>query len=168
VQQHFITCDIGVASVITVLQERREIIRNEALLMSRALVSSNADIQKILAFQGIFEILFNIIQQENGIGGGIVVQDCLAVIETLLRFNVSNQNYFREISLPASLPPLLGFPSPPPPRDQPVPQEFNLQYWDQQRATNAGAVVNIMKMVAGGKGASTQVIDHHLSTTLPE
>lgn len=125
--------------------------------MVQTLVSSNADIQKILAFQGVFELVFGIIQKENGIDGGLVVQDCLGVVDALLRFNVSNQNYFRELSLPASLPPLLGFPNPPPAHDQPIPQEFSLQFWDAQRLTNANAIVSIMKMVAGGKGAITQV-----------
>jgi intracellular protein transport protein USO1 len=95
------------------------------------------------------------------------VQDCLGVVDALLRFNVSNQNYFRELSLPASLPPLLGFPNPPPAHDQPVPQEFSLQFWDAQRLTNANAIVGIMKMIAGGKGANTQVRKHYIAPQDP-
>jgi hypothetical protein len=62
------------------------------LLLLISLLSSNADIQKIVAFEGAFDRLFSIIHQEGGISaGGIVVQDCLAAIVALLRFNVSNQ-----------------------------------------------------------------------------
>lgn len=64
----------------------------ESLLLTIALTSSNADIQKLLAFEGAFDRLFAIVNKEGGIGGGgIVVQDCLAAIGGLLRWNVSNQ-----------------------------------------------------------------------------
>lgn len=66
-------------------------LRNEALLLLPALLAGNADLQKIIAFSGAFEKLIDIIAAENGIEGGIVVQDALTVIGTLLRFNVSNQ-----------------------------------------------------------------------------
>lgn len=62
----------------------------EGLAMLQVLISQNAEIQKILAFEGIFEKLLNIIAAEGGIEGGIVVQDCLTCIDGLLRFNVSN------------------------------------------------------------------------------
>lgn len=64
----------------------------ESLLLIISLTTSNADIQKLLAFEGAFDKLFAIVRQEGGIGsGGIVVQDCLAAIGGLLRWNVSNQ-----------------------------------------------------------------------------
>ena len=59
--------------------------------MVQSLISQNAEIQKILAFEGAFEKLLNIVASEGGIEGGIVVQDCLTTIDGLLRFNVSNQ-----------------------------------------------------------------------------
>ena len=59
--------------------------------MLQSLISQNAEIQKILAFEGAFEKLLNIITSEGGIEGGIVVQDSLTSIDGLLRFNVSNQ-----------------------------------------------------------------------------
>ena len=59
--------------------------------MLQSLISQNAEIQKILAFEGAFEKLLNIVTSEGGIEGGIVVQDSLTSIDGLLRFNVSNQ-----------------------------------------------------------------------------
>lgn len=68
-----------------------EMLRNEALLLLPALLAGNADLQKIVAFSGAFEKLISIIQREGGIEGGIIVQDVLVAIGSLLRFNVSNQ-----------------------------------------------------------------------------
>jgi intracellular protein transport protein USO1 len=59
--------------------------------MIQSLVSQNADIQKLLTFEGAFEKLFNILMQEGGVEGGIVAQDTLSCIDSLLRFNSSNQ-----------------------------------------------------------------------------
>jgi hypothetical protein len=66
-------------------------LRNEALLLLPAMLNGNADLQKIVAFSGAFEKLFEIIGMEGGADGGIVVQDVLTVVGCLLRFNVSNQ-----------------------------------------------------------------------------
>ncbi len=65
--------------------------RVEAISVVQALVSQSPDIQKILAFQGAFEKLFNIIRHEGGVDGGAVAQEALACVDTLLRFNSSNQ-----------------------------------------------------------------------------
>jgi hypothetical protein len=73
------------------LEEKREILRNEALLLLHNLTVSNADLQKIVAFDGAFELLLDIVFQEGGIEGGIVVQDCLAAVGSLLKYNTSNQ-----------------------------------------------------------------------------
>lgn len=63
----------------------------EGLLLLISLTESNADIQKIVAFDNAFERLLAIIDDEEGISGGIIVQDCLQLIQNLLRYNVSNQ-----------------------------------------------------------------------------
>lgn len=59
--------------------------------MVQSLVSQSPDIQKILAFEGAFEKLFNTIRQEGGVDGGIVAHDALTCVDVLLRFNASNQ-----------------------------------------------------------------------------
>ena len=56
-----------------------------------SLTENNADIQKIVAFENAFERLLEIIAEEGGLNGGIIVQDCLHLILNLLRYNVSNQ-----------------------------------------------------------------------------
>jgi hypothetical protein len=68
-----------------------EMLRNEALLLLPHMLAGNPDLQKIVAFSGAFEKLFEIIGTEGGSDGGIVVQDAMTVVAGLLRFNVSNQ-----------------------------------------------------------------------------
>jgi len=59
--------------------------------MVQALISSSPDIQKVLAFEGAFEKLFNTVTQEGGVDGGLVAQSALTCVDGLLRFNNSNQ-----------------------------------------------------------------------------
>lgn len=92
VQKYVLKAPGGSGRLVEVLDDKREIIRNEALLLFISLLSTNAEIQKIVAFEGAFDRLFGIISKEGGIAsGGIVVQDCLSGIAGLLRYNVSNQ-----------------------------------------------------------------------------
>lgn len=166
----------------------------EALLLLHNLTVTNADLQKIVAFEGAFERLLDIVVQEGGVEGGIVVQDCLAAVGTLLRFNSSNQvrslplilafclpspnqsclstrqNYFRELSLLARLPPLLSFPSPAPPADQPPPDAFALQFWPDQKIVNSGLVLSITRLLAGGgdKGGSGALANCGMTRCLVE
>lgn len=70
----------------------------EGLLLLTALTSSSSDLQKIVAFENAFDRIFDIIEAEGSLTcGGIVVEDCLSLLANLLRFNISNQSYFREV-----------------------------------------------------------------------
>lgn len=106
-QTCILTSPMGVSRLIDLLDDKREIIRNEGLLLLISLSRSNAEIQKIIAFENAFEKLLGIILQEGVTDGGIVVQDCLQLTHNLLRYNVSNQNLFRESSCIQILPKLL-------------------------------------------------------------
>jgi len=59
--------------------------------MVQALTFQSPDIQKVLAFEGAFEKLFNTVTQEGGVDGGLVAQGALTCVDGLLRFNSSNQ-----------------------------------------------------------------------------
>lgn len=51
----------------------------------------------MVAFENAFEILFSLIEAEGTLTHGTeVVEDCLSLLAHLLRFNVSNQSFFRE------------------------------------------------------------------------
>lgn len=62
--------------------------------MLAALIRQSLEIQKILAFDGVFEKLFGIVTREGGLDGGSYVEDALKCVDTLLRFNASNQVFF--------------------------------------------------------------------------
>jgi hypothetical protein len=46
---------LGISRLIDLLDDKREIIRNEGLLLLIKLTANNADIQKIVAFENAFE-----------------------------------------------------------------------------------------------------------------
>ncbi|GAA5978532.1 hypothetical protein JCM11641_007976 [Rhodosporidiobolus odoratus] len=153
VQQYVLTAPGGVGRLVETLDDTREIIRNESLLLIIALTTQNADIQKLLAFEGAFDKLFTIVRNEGGIGsGGIVVQDCLAAVGGLLRWNVSNQNYFRETSSIPILAPLLLFPRVNALNPQSL-ATFAFQSWSEQKVINAGLVISLVRMLVGGAGS---------------
>ena len=68
----------------------------ETLLLLKYLAKGNSDIQKIIVFDNTLEIVFGIIDEEEGSEGGIVVEDCLLLLSNLLLYNTLNQNYLRE------------------------------------------------------------------------
>ena len=71
--------------------------------MVQALIHQSPDIQKVLAFEGAFEKLFNTVTQEGGVDGGLVAQGALTCVDGLLRFNNSNQVYMAKIIAIAAL-----------------------------------------------------------------
>ncbi|KAL0065563.1 Vesicle-mediated ER to Golgi transport protein [Marasmius tenuissimus] len=161
VQAYFLTAAAGPRSIIAVLEDKREIIRNEAIAVVQSLISQSADIQKVLAFEGAFEKLFNIIAQEGGVDGGQVAQEALLCLDSFLRFNSSNQS--RAISVKLDFRrhfyPSCYFPSNLP-IQEPAPQEFALQFWDDQKLANASAIVGIIGLLVGSKsqGAPEQPV----------
>jgi len=66
------------------------------------------------------------------------------------------QNYFRELSLVPSIPPIFGFPSQLA-ADVPSPDEFALQFWPEQKLYNAGLVLGLIRSLIGGPGGGNQV-----------
>lgn len=82
--------------LVSLLKDPRDPIRNEAILLLLAIVKDNFNIQKLVAFENTFDILFDIIQDEIGIRGSVLVQDCLSLINSLLQYNASNQKFFIE------------------------------------------------------------------------
>lgn len=61
------------------------------MLLLKELTSGNSEIQKAVAFGGTFDLLFSIMEEENMNNGGIIVQDCLQVINSLLSDRVTSK-----------------------------------------------------------------------------
>ncbi|KAH8110425.1 hypothetical protein DFH11DRAFT_1621277 [Phellopilus nigrolimitatus] len=144
-QAYFLKAQSAPANVLATLDDKREIIRNEGLILIQSLISQSPDIQKLFAFEGAFDRLFAIIQKERW--------HCLMCVDGLLRLNVSNQTFFRETGLAGFLTAQLLFPSNLHPQE-PTPQEFALQFWDVQKTTNVQLVVGVLGMLVGSKGSN--------------
>lgn len=64
----------------------------------------------------------------------------------------ATKSYFKETQLPPVLCSLLLYPFTLP-LHEPAPQEFALQFWDEQKAINAGLVIGILGMLIGNKSS---------------
>ncbi|CAG2164249.1 unnamed protein product [Oppiella nova] len=121
----------GVALLMDLLVDSREVIRNDALLLLVHLTRSNANIQKIVAFENAFDKLLEIVADEGYSDGGVVVEDCLIVLQNLLKLNSSNQNFFKEGSYIQRLLPFLDIP--------------NATVWSAQKATNLLFMLQVIR-----------------------
>ncbi len=99
VQEAVLVSPMGISRMMDLLNDSREVIRNDALLLLQQLTRSNRQIQKIVAFENAFDRLLAIMQVEGHSEGGIVVEDCLYIMLNLLKGNNSNQAFFREASM---------------------------------------------------------------------
>lgn len=87
---------MAISHLIDILQDPREVIRNEGILALLELTRSSPAIQKIVVFENTFDFLLQIIEQEGHSDGSVVVADCLNLMLQLLADNTSNIGFFRE------------------------------------------------------------------------
>merc|ERR1719295_410443 len=102
---------IGIYGAMNALSELlkspHEFIRNATVILLAHLSQNDPSIQKLVAFDGAFERVLEVTRNEDGVQGGMVVQDCLHLLGNLLLNNESNQKYFVEIGCVEQLRPLL-------------------------------------------------------------
>ncbi|RMZ82609.1 hypothetical protein DV738_g1672, partial [Chaetothyriales sp. CBS 135597] len=97
-QESIFAAPLGVSRIVVVLDDKREAVRNEALMLLVALTPTSTELQKVVAFENAFDRIFAIVEAEGGLThGSTTVQDCLSLLANLLTSNTSNQSYFREI-----------------------------------------------------------------------
>lgn len=103
------TAPLGISRLVSILDDKREAIRNEAISLLTYLTPTSVEIQKLVAFESAFERLFSIIEADGSLAdGGRTVEDCLILLANLLRRNISNQSLFRESGCISRLAELLG------------------------------------------------------------
>ncbi|KAK7203355.1 p115 like vesicle tethering protein [Myxozyma melibiosi] len=124
---------LGISRFVSTLDDHREAIQNEAVMLLIHLVDGHPDIQKLVAFENTFDKIFLIIEREGGVEGGVIVRDCLLLIANLLRFNPSNQNLFRETSCIPRLSELMI-------------TDKGAANWDQQKTKNMILVLEICRL----------------------
>ncbi|RPA79059.1 hypothetical protein BJ508DRAFT_328631 [Ascobolus immersus RN42] len=106
-QDSFITTGGAIPALVEILDDKRDAIRNAAILLLIHVADGNTDIQKLICFEHAFSRVFGIIELEGGLVGGIIVEDCLELLSSLLAFNGTTQNDFRENGFMRSLANLL-------------------------------------------------------------
>ncbi|KAH8725056.1 p115 like vesicle tethering protein [Phaeosphaeriaceae sp. PMI808] len=97
-QECILTAPLGTSRLVAMLDDPRDAVRNEGLVLLTHLSRSSPELQKLFVFEDAFTKVFNMIQADGGVlQGGIVVQDCLSLLASLIRSNVSNQTNIREM-----------------------------------------------------------------------
>ncbi|QSL66375.1 hypothetical protein MERGE_000753 [Pneumocystis wakefieldiae] len=98
VQEHMFLSPIGISRIIALLDDKRDAIRNEAILLLTSISDDNIELQKRAVFENVFDRILTIIHNEGGLlYGNLIVFDCLVLLQNLVRYNYSNQNWFREM-----------------------------------------------------------------------
>ncbi|CAF2519309.1 unnamed protein product [Rotaria sp. Silwood2] len=136
---------MGVSKLVDLLQDEREVIRNDALLLLQILTRSNANIQKIVAFENGFERLFEILISEGGSDGGVIVEDCLSVLLNLLKNNPSNQSYFRESSFIRRLVDCFALNS------------IGDKHWPKQKETNINLFLQVIRTLVSPTNSNQNI-----------
>lgn len=115
VKQSILTSEAGLSRMVDLLNESKEAIRNEGLLLLNLLSENNSEIQKIIVFENAFEKLFDLLETEkNQLNSHpdldleneeqkqvyeallFLPNQCFSIMKHLLEHNVSNASYFRE------------------------------------------------------------------------
>ncbi|EPY51933.1 tethering factor Uso1 [Schizosaccharomyces cryophilus OY26] len=86
----------AISTVMTPLRDTSEPIRNAALYFLKDLTMNCASLQKLVVFENAFESILSILDDENGVEGGLISADALVFLDTLLNDNITNQHFFRE------------------------------------------------------------------------
>ncbi|KAK3922841.1 General vesicular transport factor p115 [Frankliniella fusca] len=135
-QDIILVSPMGVSKLMDLLGDSREVIRNDALILLTHLTKGNANIQKIVAFENAFDRLFDVMADEGYADGGIVVEDCLAIVHNLLKHNTSNQNFFKEGSYIQRLSPMFS-----------LPNDNEDISWSSQKVNNILSSLQVIRML---------------------
>ncbi|ORE10040.1 hypothetical protein BCV72DRAFT_200424 [Rhizopus microsporus var. microsporus] len=153
IQECVLTNPMGISRLVDLLDDKRDIIRNEGLLLLIGLTRNNTEIQKIVTFQATFEKLLFVIEEQEGISGDIIVQDSLTLMQNLLRYNVSDQVYFRETSCIQQIPGLLGYVGDADADHVP----FSFEDWPEQKVANTVLVLQLIRILTEPGNSSTPI-----------
>lgn len=146
------TAPLGISRLVTILDDRREAIRNEGLSLLTYLTPHSTELQKLVAFENAFDRIFTIIKLEGSLShGDRVVEDCLILLANLLRMNLSNQSFFRETGCIPRLAWLLNDAL-----DSEGSEEELAEWAEVQRNRNIYALLAVLRLFLVKGGAGTQ------------
>jgi len=131
----------SISTIVSLLDDIHEPVRDESILLLMTIVNDSPHVQKLVAFENIFERLFAIIEEEGSLRGSLVVNDCLSLINNILNYNTSNQTLFLETG---NLPKLAHILNQPLTRDEDsVSEDF---FWNDQRIINMNTCLDIVSL----------------------
>lgn len=148
IQEIILVKPMAVSKMMDLLTDSREVIRNETLLLLITLTKSNANIQKIVAFENAFDRLFEIVSSEGYSDGGIIVEDCLLLMWNLLKNNSSNINFFKEGSYIQRMLPMFN-----------TSEESEEIGWSPQKVTNVHCMLLIVRTLVTPSNSAQIVTD---------
>ncbi|USW53579.1 hypothetical protein Slin15195_G068980 [Septoria linicola] len=147
-QECILAAPLGVSSMVGILDDGRDAVRNAGLLLLVDLTSgANEELRKIVAFEDVFSKTFALIQLEGGLAeAGITAQDCLSLLANLIRGSSTNQTMFRESGCVTQLVQLL---------QQSFPAEDELAFNTQAREKAAWGLLMLLRLFLIPGEAST-------------
>ncbi|CCJ29284.1 unnamed protein product, partial [Pneumocystis jirovecii] len=138
VQECIFLSPIGISRVISLLDDKRDIIRNESILLLIAISNDNIELQKRAVFENVFDRILAIMQYEGGfLYGNMIISDCLILLQNLVRYNSSNQNWFREMGLFSKIKSFL---------DDVLSKEETNVLWDKQKLVNVASILEFIRL----------------------
>ncbi|KPI34893.1 Isoleucine--tRNA ligase, cytoplasmic [Cyphellophora attinorum] len=72
-QEAVFAAPLGVSRIVSILDDKREMVRNEALLLLVKLTPTSGELQKVVAFEDAFGRIFAIIEAEGGLTHGATI-----------------------------------------------------------------------------------------------
>ena len=144
----------GISRLVAVLDDKREAIRNEAVILLTNITPASIHIQTLVAYENAFERLFAIIASDGGIvEGGRIVEDCLVLLANLVRINTANQSQLRESGCFAKLSLLLKQACSGPNQEE---DGAPVAPWARaQRNRNLFALLAVIRLFLTGRSVST-------------
>ncbi|CAF4872129.1 unnamed protein product, partial [Rotaria sp. Silwood2] len=130
---------------VDLLKDKREVIRNDELILLQILIVSNPDMQDIVASGKGFERLVEIFVRE-GFGDEVTVQYCLSVILNLLKGNQPIQRSFNQRYHIQRLADFLKFCS----NDE--------KLWSTQKVTNVNLLLQIIRTLVSPENSSENIV----------
>ncbi|SCW01801.1 LAFE_0E07558g1_1 [Lachancea fermentati] len=135
-REAIVSLPTGISTLVGLLDDIHDPIRDEAILLLMALANDSSHIQKLVAFENIFDKLFDIIEEEGGLRGSLVVSDCLSLIIDILKYNSSNQSLFLETGNLPKIGKVLN---------EPISDTDDF-FWNDQRVANIKTALEIVRI----------------------
>ncbi|BHF70072.1 Vesicle-mediated ER to Golgi transport protein [Sparganum proliferum] len=148
-QDILLNSPMAVSKFVDTICDPMEVIRNDGLLLLLTFTRSRSTIQKIVAFENVFQKVLNIVETETITDGGVVIEDCFSLIVQLLTGNKQNQMLFKDGRFIQRLANLF----------QSVPDELSESCtWSAQKLVNVGCLLKVFRTLVAPTNKTQNII----------